>query len=60
MDDIEAGHVEACGGGPTVAVLVAARKLGARSLHVLHRTHSGAITGDNKSVVGYLAAVVVG
>lgn len=60
MDDIEAGHVEACGGGPTVAVMVAARKLGARSLHVLHRTHSGAITGDNKSVVGYLAAVVVG
>jgi len=60
MDDIEAGHVEACGGGPTVAVLVAARKLGARSVHVLHRTHSGAITGDNKSVVGYLAAVAVG
>lgn len=60
MDDIEAGHVEACGGGPTVAVLVAARKLGARSVHVLHRTHSGAVTGDNKSVVGYLAAVAVG
>jgi hypothetical protein len=59
MDDIEAGHVEACGGGPTVAVLVAARKLGARSVRVLHRTHSGAITGDNRSVVGYLAAVAV-
>ncbi len=60
MDDIESGRVEACGGGPTVAVLVAARMLGARSVHVLHRTHSGAITGDNKSVVGYLAAVAVG
>jgi predicted class III extradiol MEMO1 family dioxygenase len=27
-------------------------------VRVLHRTHSGEITGDNTSVVGYLTAVI--
>ncbi len=58
MSDLEAGRAEACGGGPAVAVMVACRLLGARTIRVLHRAHSGEITGDNESVVGYLTAVI--
>jgi MEMO1 family protein len=58
MDDLEAEKAEACGGGPVVAVMVAARALGARQLRVLGHTHSGKITGDTHSVVGYCSAVM--
>jgi AmmeMemoRadiSam system protein B len=58
VDDLEEGEAEACGGGPVVAVMLAARQLGARHMHVLAHTHSGNITGDNRSVVGYCAAVM--
>ena len=58
MGDLESGRAEACGGGPAVAVMVASRLLGARTVRVLRRTHSGEITGDNNSVVGYLTAVL--
>ncbi len=46
----------ACGGGPTVAVMRAARALGARDARVLRRADSGDVSGDKSSVVGYLAA----
>jgi AmmeMemoRadiSam system protein B len=46
----------ACGGGPTVAVMRAARHLGARNAVVLDRGDSGDVSGDKSSVVGYLAA----
>jgi hypothetical protein len=58
MNDLESGRAEACGGGPVVTVMVACRKLGATSVRVLQHTHSGEITGDNTSVVGYLTAVI--
>jgi AmmeMemoRadiSam system protein B len=58
MSDIEEGLAEACGGGPLVAVMVAARSLGASSLRVLAYTHSGNVTGENDSVVGYCSAVM--
>jgi MEMO1 family protein len=58
MDDLEQDHAEACGGGPVVAVMVAARILGARHLKVLGHTNSGKITGDMDSVVGYCSAVM--
>jgi len=58
MSDLETGRAEACGGGPAVAVMVAGRMLGGQTLRVLHRTHSGVITGDNTSVVGYLSAII--
>jgi AmmeMemoRadiSam system protein B len=50
----------ACGGGPTVAVLKAARALGATKALVLDYADSGDVSGDKSSVVGYLAAAVCG
>jgi AmmeMemoRadiSam system protein B len=46
----------ACGGGPTVAVMRAARELGARDAVVLQYGDSGDVSGDKSAVVGYLAA----
>ena len=57
MNELENGSIEACGGGPTVAVLRAARILGADSVKLLHRCNSGDITGDRSGVVGYLSAI---
>ena len=50
------GRYVACGGGPAIAVMLAARHLGARAGRVLKYGHSGEISGDNAAVVGYLAA----
>jgi len=46
----------ACGGGPIVSVLRAARQLGAMRARVLHYGDSGDVSGDKSSVVGYMAA----
>ncbi len=54
--DSTPGH--ACGGGPTVAVMRAARQLGARDAVILRYADSGDVSGDKSSVVGYLAAAI--
>jgi len=54
--DSQPGH--ACGGGPTVAVMRAARALGARDALVLDYADSGDVSGDKTSVVGYMAAAL--
>jgi AmmeMemoRadiSam system protein B len=46
----------ACGGGPIVSVMRAARALGARSGRVLRYADSGDVSGDKTAVVGYMAA----
>lgn len=51
----ERGRFVACGAGPAIAVMIAARGRGARHGRVLKYAHSGEITGDNSGVVGYLA-----
>jgi MEMO1 family protein len=48
----------ACGGGPTVAVMRAARALGARDAIVLDYADSGDVSGDKSKVVGYMAAAL--
>ena len=48
----------ACGGGPMVAVMRAARLLGARDAVTLHYADSGDVSGDKSSVVGYMAAAL--
>jgi AmmeMemoRadiSam system protein B len=48
----------ACGGGPTVAVMRAARLLGASKAAVLKYGDSGDVSGDKTSVVGYMAAAM--
>ena len=53
---VEPDH--ACGGGPTVAVMRAARALGARDTVVLNYADSGDVSGDKSAVVGYMAAAL--
>lgn len=50
---------EACGGGPLVTTLLAARELGATKARVLHYANSGDVTGDLRGVVGYMAAAII-
>jgi AmmeMemoRadiSam system protein B len=52
----ERGRYVACGGGAAIAVMLAARRLGATAGRVLKYAHSGEVTGDDDGVVGYLAA----
>jgi AmmeMemoRadiSam system protein B len=54
----ERGRFVACGGGPAIAVMRAARAGGARHGRVLKYMHSGQISGDNSGVVGYLAGAI--
>jgi len=55
---LDATPEHACGGGPIVAVMRAARQLGARDAAVLHYADSGDVSGDKSSVVGYMAAAL--
>jgi AmmeMemoRadiSam system protein B/AmmeMemoRadiSam system protein A len=54
--DLDAGKGEACGGGPVMAVMVAAKELGANRARILKYMNSGDVTGDRSGVVGYAAA----
>jgi AmmeMemoRadiSam system protein B len=54
----ERGRFVACGGGPAIAVMLAARAGGAQHGRVLKYMHSGQISGDNDGVVGYLAGAL--
>jgi hypothetical protein len=58
MAHLEDGSTEACGGGPTVAVLAALKCLGANCAEIIAYATSGDVTGDRSSVVGYLGAIV--
>lgn len=53
------GTGSACGLGPLAAVLWAASEGSTITPHILNYAHSGDITGDNASVVGYASAVLV-
>jgi AmmeMemoRadiSam system protein B len=59
LEDLDTQRAEACGGGPIVAMLIAARELGADKVEVLHYCNSGDVTGDKDGVVGYLSAAVM-
>jgi AmmeMemoRadiSam system protein B len=54
----ERGRYVACGGGPAIAVMMAARGLGATAGRILKYAHSGEVSGDYTGVVGYLAAAM--
>lgn len=56
MRALERQPHHACGGGPIVAVLHAAKRLGATRARVLKYGDSGDVSGDKSSVVGYMAA----
>lgn len=60
MDRLERRRNHACGGGPMVAVMKAARALGADASAVLHYGDSGdAGEHDTSRVVGYLSAALI-
>lgn len=58
MEDLETERTEACGGGPTVAAMIAAKNLGAVNSEILHHCNSGDVSGNKSQVVGYLSAVL--
>jgi AmmeMemoRadiSam system protein B len=54
-------EAQACGGGPMVAVMLAARELGADKASVLKYMNSGDVTGiktPGNYTVGYLAGAI--
>jgi AmmeMemoRadiSam system protein B len=50
---IEEYGISACGYGPMVALITAAKALGARNAKLLRHATSGDVTGDFSAVVGY-------
>ncbi|RCK71794.1 MAG: hypothetical protein IGBAC_0751 [Ignavibacteriae bacterium] len=56
--ELEEQNTEACGGGPAAAAMIAAKKLGANKVEIMHSCNSGDVTGDKDAVVGYMSAVV--
>jgi len=59
MTKLENNATEGCGGGCVVAVLHAAKLLGATKTRILHHCNSGDVTGDRERVVGYMSGIVI-
>jgi len=57
LADLGNDDCEACGGGPMVVTMMVSKKLGANGAELLKYANSGDVTGDKKSVVGYVSAV---
>jgi len=51
-------NISMCGFGPAVAMLTAARQLGAKSAQLVKYATSGDISGDRDMVVGYAGVIV--
>jgi len=56
--NVEMNVWEACGGGPIVAAMIAAERLGARDAKLLKYANSGDTAGDRSKVVGYGAVAL--
>ena len=59
FDVIAQQNISMCGFGPAVAMLTAARRLGAKSTELVKYATSGDVSGDRNMVVGYAGVVVV-
>jgi MEMO1 family protein len=57
-DVVTQQHVSMCGFGPAVAMLTAAKKLGATSAELVKYATSGDVSGDRDLVVGYAGIIV--
>jgi MEMO1 family protein len=55
--DLDAEFCEACGRGPTLVTMMLSSALGATRAKVLKYANSGDVSGDRRSVVGYVSAV---
>jgi MEMO1 family protein len=58
-DVVRQQDISMCGFGPTVAMLTAARQLGAKSAELVKYATSGDVSGDRDQVVGYAGVIVV-
>jgi len=58
FDTVHRESISMCGYGPAVAMLTAAKQLGAARAEVVRYATSGDITGDRNEVVGYAGIVV--
>jgi hypothetical protein len=56
--EVEHHRTQACGAGPLITVMLAARLLGADRGRVLKYANSGDVSGDMSGVVGYAAAAI--
>jgi AmmeMemoRadiSam system protein B len=59
FDVVTQQDISMCGFGPAVAMLTAARQLGAKSAELVKYATSGDVSGDRDRVVGYAGVVVV-
>ena len=57
-DVVTQQSISMCGFGPAVAMLTAARRLGAKSAELVKYATSGDISGDRNMVVGYAGIVI--
>jgi AmmeMemoRadiSam system protein B len=57
-DTVRGGGITMCGYAATVAMLVAARELGAKDAALVRYATSGDVTGDLEEVVGYAGIIV--
>jgi AmmeMemoRadiSam system protein B len=58
-DVVTQQDISMCGFGPAVAMLTAARQLGAKSAELVKYATSGDVSGDRDMVVGYAGVVVL-
>jgi len=58
FDVVTREEISMCGFGPTVAMLAATKKLGAKHAQLLKYATSGDISGDRDMVVGYAGIVI--
>lgn len=59
LSTLSSGKGEACGGGPVIATMIAAKKLGGEEVAITGYATSGESTGDYTDVVGYLSAMIL-
>jgi AmmeMemoRadiSam system protein B len=57
-DVVTQQHISMCGFGPAVAMLTAAKRLGAKSAELIKYATSGDVSGDFDTVVGYAGIVI--
>lgn len=57
FEELSSDRCEACGGGPIITAMIAAKELGADQSKVVKYANSGDVTGDKSQVVGYMSAV---
>jgi AmmeMemoRadiSam system protein B len=58
FDVVVKEDISMCGYGPAVAMLTAARRLGAESAELIKYATSGDVSGDRDAVVGYAGVIV--